>query len=153
MAEGMAMLTSLTKQQAVGAYFPRLVDRILDWFFEHPEFDDLKPQAGMMVHEEVVKLGVPLPVPQDLREIRAMLLKVERLWLAEVMAKRRAAGRADCLRQDWAHMLYGILVMKFGRLEPSLCLQINEADLPSIECWLHRTTGARDLPSVFDSPP
>jgi hypothetical protein len=72
-------------------------------------------------------------------------------WKAEAAARVRAEALAAGQVKGQADALVGLLVRRFGPLEPDLQARIHAADLATLASWLYRVIDAPDVHSVFET--
>jgi hypothetical protein len=130
-----------------------LVGELIGWFRQHEGFDELKRLFTELVRQALLGLGMELPIPYELLEMKTMIARLGETWKPEWLAEGRAQGRAEGTANGTAKSLIGLLVNRFGPLPSPLQTRIQTADLQSLECWFGRALNAPDLSAVFDPPP
>lgn len=68
---------------------------MIGWFRAHPDYDGLKRLFKELVSDAIAGTGVPLTIPDDLREMRTMLATLGKTWREEWTAQGRAEGQHE----------------------------------------------------------
>ena len=133
-----------------------LVDEVVGWFRQHPDYTDLRRLFTELVRRAFIELGETGPIPEDLLEMKTNLEKLgktwKRQWLAEGRAEGILEGMAEGELKRMATALVWLLADRFGTVTPSLHERISGANLATLECWFKRAIAAPDLLSVFAQP-
>ena len=133
-----------------------LVDEVVGWFRQHPDYVDLRRLFTELVRQALIESGVTGPIPEDLLEMKTNLAKLgktwRRQWRAEGKAEGIAEGIAEGKLEGKAEDLVCLLSERFGTVTPSLHERIRGANLATLECWFKRAIAAPDLLSVFGQP-
>ena len=133
-----------------------LVDEVVGWFRQHPDYTDLRRLFTELVRRAFIELGVTGLIPEDLLEMKTNLEKLgktwKRQWLAEGRAEGILEGKAEGELKRMATALVWLLADRFGTVTPSLHERISGANLATLECWFKRAIAAPDLLSVFAQP-
>jgi hypothetical protein len=90
------------------------------------------------VPEAMAGLGVSVPIPEDLTEVKTMLATLGETWKQEWLAE----GKVETL----------ILLAeyRFGPLSQNLRQRIEAADVATNDGWLHRLLDATSAETLFD---
>ena len=65
---------------------------VFGWFRRHPGCDEVKRLFSELVRQAIDGLGAPLPVPEDLVEMRTMLATLGESWKRQWLAEGKAKG-------------------------------------------------------------
>ena len=130
----------------------RLVGELISWFREREGYDELKRVFTELVRRAIIGLGIELPIPSDLLEMKTMISTLGETWKREWFAEGKAKGIAEGKTKGIAEALVRLLDKKFGPLPSSLQTRIQAADLQSVESWFDRAINAPDLSAIFDQP-
>ena len=104
----------------------------------------MKRLFSELVRQAIEGLGAPLPVPEDLVEMRTMLAALGESWKRQWLAEGKAEGEAKALLR--------LIEKRFGPISSALRERIMAADPASVEQWFDRAIDAPDLEAVFDQP-
>jgi hypothetical protein len=125
-----------------------LVDEVVGWFRQHPNYADLRQLFTELVRRAFIELGETGPIPEDLLEMKTNLERLGKTWKRQW----RAEGMAEGTLERQAETLVWLLEGKFGTVTPSLYERISRANLATLERWFRRAVTAPDLVSVFAQP-
>jgi hypothetical protein len=142
-SDSLAALLFRLEQRQSQEGFCELIDALEGWFRGHPEFEPMKQLFDELVQQAIVSLGVQRPIPNGLVEKKTVLATHGEYWKQQWRAEVRAEVQAE--------VLVGLLVRRFGPLEPALHARIHTADPATIASWLDRVIDAPDLRSVFET--
>jgi AcrR family transcriptional regulator len=128
-----------------------LVDEIIGWFRQHPDYEALKQLfteiVGYALAEQAGFTNEQTALPaNDLLEIREMVPERFKRWADEVRAKALAEARAQTL----ADVLSRQLRRRFGELPPSFTERIQSASGEELDAWMDRVMDAASVSDVFD---
>jgi hypothetical protein len=123
--------------------FLGLVDEIIGWFRQHPDYETLKQLfteiVGYALSEQAGFANEQTALPaKDLLEIRDMVPERFKRWADEVRAK----ALADVLSRQ--------LRRRFGELPPSCTERIYSASDDELDAWMDRVVDAASVSDVFD---
>lgn len=136
-----ALLVRLEDGQDDPAALGALVDEVIAWFREHPGHDELMELFAMLVREAVRGFDPPMPVPNDMKEMRIMLATQGQRWIEKWKAEGEATGRAE--------LLLRLLRRRFDTVPGELESLVRAADVAQIDAWSDRLLDARTLDDVF----
>lgn len=124
-----------------------LVDEIIGWFRQHPDYETLKQLfteiVGYALSEQAGFAYEQAALPaNDLLEIRDMVPERFKRWADEV--------RADAEAQTLANALSRLLGRRFGTLPPSCTERIWSAKAEELNEWMDRVMDAASVSDVFD---
>ncbi|NBC33040.1 MAG: DUF4351 domain-containing protein [Alphaproteobacteria bacterium] len=168
--DGLAALLVRLEQRHQPETLVPLIDAVIDWFRAHPDYDGLKRLFTELVANAIDGTGVPLAIPDDLKDMRTMLATLGKTWreewTAEGLAKGRAEGLAEGLAEGRAEGLVegrvegrqeaqtDILVRqierRFGPVPQDLRQRIDAADSATLDRWLDRILDAPTRDAVFE---
>jgi hypothetical protein len=128
-------------------------DAALAWFARHPGFAVAQAAFTELLSAIVASSGPGLSLPEDLLEVRNMLLnRVERWqqeWLQEGLQKGRQEGR----QEGEAALLLRLLERRFGILPEWARDRVLAADSAVLEEWGLRLLDAGNLDDVIGGRP
>jgi hypothetical protein len=118
-----------------------LLDDVVEWFQLHPGHDQLRRLFNAMVHQAVAGLGVSVPIPEDLKEVKTMLATLGETWKQEWLAEGEIKGKIETL----------ILLAerRFGPLSKELRQRVEVADVATVDKWLDRLLDAKSEEALF----
>ncbi|KAF0117524.1 MAG: transposase [Rhodospirillaceae bacterium] len=117
------------------------VDGVIAWFRSHPGYETLKRVFTELVHQAGRKDStIPLPLPDDLLEIRTMLASKVEQW----QQRWKAEGKADVLLRQ--------LDRRWGAVPPEIESRVRAAESSQLDEWLNRLMEGRTLAEVFEPP-
>jgi hypothetical protein len=124
-----------------------LVDEIIGWFRQHPDYETLKQLfteiVGYALSEQDGFANGQTALPaNDLLEIREMVPERFKRWENEV--------RADAEAQTLANTLSRLLGRRFGTLPPDMTDRIRSAKAAELNEWMDRVVDAASVSDVFD---
>jgi hypothetical protein len=137
-----------------------LVDEIIGWFRQHPDYETLKQLfteiVGHALSEQAGFANGQTDLPaNDLLEIRDMVPERFKRWADEVRAKALAEFRDQAIAEGRAQVLAGTLSKqlrrRFGELSPDVADRIRSANAEELDEWLDRVVDAATISDVFDS--
>jgi|HubBroStandDraft_1064217.scaffolds.fasta_scaffold00364_21 hypothetical protein len=155
--DNMARLLFLLEQHHPPAALADLLGDVVEWFQQHPDHDPLRRLFNAMVHQAVAGLGVAVPIPEDLTEVRTMLATLGETWKQEWLAEGelkgkiegKAEGKAEGRIEAKIETLMLLAERRFGPLSSDLRERIKAADPATVEGWLDRLLEATSLASLF----
>ena len=125
-----------------------LIDEVIDWFRQHPDYDALRYLFTEVVQQAAqgLKQGATVSIPEDMLEVRTMLAtRVQewtRGWKAEGKAEGKTEGKAETL----------LLLLR--RRDKSLPAGIEErvrvASSDQLDEWSGRFADGKSLAEIFD---
>jgi hypothetical protein len=124
-----------------------LVDEIIGWFRQHPDYATLKQLfteiVGYALSEQPGFANEQTALPaNDLLEMRDMVPERFRKWADEV--------RADAEAQALANALSRQLGRRFGTLPPDMTERIRSAKTAELNEWMDRVVDAASVSDIFD---
>lgn len=136
-----------------------LIDDVIKWFRQHPDYGALKHLFTEMVSQAIDGVGMKVTIPNDLMEMRTMLATLGQSWkeqwksegLAEGRAKGLAEGKAEGLREGQARILGRLLEQRFGALSDADRTRVATSDPDTLDIWLDRVLDAETIEAVFES--
>ncbi len=90
-----ALLFRLERGQPDPSALDALVGEVIEWFRRHPDHEPLMGLFTALVRDAVAVLDPSARVPDDMREMRAMLSTQVKPWTEQWKAKGLALGRAQ----------------------------------------------------------
>ena len=147
--ENLAALLFRLEQQYPPAQLEGLIEEIAAWFRKHKGFEELGRLFRELVRQSIRSVAPQARVPDDLLEMKSMLMTLGEKWKQMWLTEGKAEGKAQGIAEGKAEALACLLVSKFGPLPPSFRERIRNAKLATIESWFNRALTARDLLSVF----
>lgn len=132
--------------------FRELLAEVVGWFRQHEDFERLRGLFAELVREALAELGVKVPVPEDLLEMKSNLSTWGKTWKQQWLAEGRVEGLARGKAEGKAEALLCLLVERFGAVAPPWRKRIRGAELATLDRWFKRAIVARDLSSVFEPP-
>lgn len=152
-----ALLVRLEQRHEPETLVP-LIDAVIHWFRAHPDYDGLRRLFTELVANAIDGTGVPLAIPDDLREMRTMLATLGKTWREEWTAEGVAKGRAEGLAEGrvegrqmaQSDILVRHLERRFGPVPQDLRQRIDSADSATLDRWLDRILDAPTRDAVFD---
>ncbi|NBC31121.1 MAG: transposase, partial [Alphaproteobacteria bacterium] len=132
-----ALLVKLEQRQEPETLVP-LIDDVIGWFRAHPDYDGLKRLFTELVSDAIDGTGVPLAIPDDLREMRTMLATLGKTWREEWTAKGKAEGKAEGKHEAQVHILLRQLERRFGPVPEGIRETVEAADRETLDRWLDR---------------
>jgi len=81
-------------------------------------------------------------IPEELKEMRAMLATQGERWITKWTAQGRAEGKADTLLRQ--------LGRKFREVPPSVVARVRTANIDQLDEWSDRILDAKTLDNVFE---
>lgn len=121
-----------------------LVDEVIGWFRQHPEYQTLKELFTEIVAQTLAGMGhraATLSIPDDLLEVRNMLATRAQGWVRQWKAEGRAEGKAEMLLRQ--------LRRRFGDLPADITDCVRGADGDELDDWSDRILDAKSLGDVF----
>ncbi|NBC33291.1 MAG: hypothetical protein GVY13_11505 [Alphaproteobacteria bacterium] len=151
------LLVRLEQQQDPDTLLP-LIDEVIDWFRRHPDYDGLKRLFAELVTNVIEGSGMPLPVPDDLQEMKTMLETLGKTWREEWTAEGRAQGLAEGMakglmegqHQAQVRTLLRHLERRFGPVPEEVRQRVESADAGTLDRWLDRILDAPTREAVFE---
>lgn len=133
-----------------------LVDEIIGWFRQHPDYATLKQLFTEIVSYALSEQAgfaneqTALPA-NDLLEMRNMVPERFKRWADEVKAQAVIEIRAQTRAQVLAETLSKLLQRRFGELSPDVANRIQSATSEELDEWLDRAFDVASISDVFDS--
>jgi hypothetical protein len=143
-----ALLFRLEQDQPPDA-LTALIGDVIDWFRRHPGHETLRQLFRELVAQAVAGLGMPVPVPAELKEMQTMLATLGERWKRDWLAEGRAAGLAEGEAKGEAKALIRLAERRFGPLPATLRERVVTADTGLVEDWLDRVLTATSLDTLF----
>ena len=131
-----ALLFRLERRLSFGE-FETLVDKVDDWFRQHPDHTELDRLFSELVDRVSNGLGVMVPKSESMSVFRSNLDTLGEIWKQEW----KTEGKAEAL--------VCLLTARFGTVRPSLLERIRAANLATLNRWFKRAVSTSDLPSIF----
>ncbi|MBS0421329.1 MAG: Rpn family recombination-promoting nuclease/putative transposase [Proteobacteria bacterium] len=171
--DSLAALLFRLEQRRPQGDLSALIDEVIGWFREHPDFEPLKQLFAELIRQAIASLGTETVIPEDLMVIKSNLVTLGETWKQEWLAagraegelKGRAVGQAEGELKGravgqaegeikgraagQATALVRLLIKRFGPLDPARLDQIHSADPATVERWFDRAVDAPDLHAVF----
>ena len=147
-----AALLFRLEQPSSSEELEELVDEVVGWFRQHPDYADLQQLFTELVQRAFIELGETGPIPEDLLEMKTNLEKLAKTWKVQWLAEGKAEGKTEGDLEGKATALVWLLAERFGTVTPSIHERISGANLVTLECWFRRAIAAPDLLSVFAQP-
>jgi hypothetical protein len=126
----------------------KVFDEVKSWFRRHEGYERLRALFDKVVRQACEARGLKLPESVNLWEGESVLADQIGVWMDRQFAEGEARGEA----KGKAEALILILAQRFGAVATSRQVEIREAKLESLDCWIKRVVVAPDLASVFDPP-
>jgi hypothetical protein len=132
-----------------------LVDEIIGWFRQHPDYATLKQLFTEIVayalSEQASIANEPAALTAtDLLEMRNMVPERFRKWADEVRAQAIVETRTQVRTQTLANALSRQLRHRFGELPQSCTERIHSASDTELEAWMDQVLDAASISDVFD---
>jgi hypothetical protein len=132
-----------------------LIDEIIGWFRQHPDYATLKQLfteiVGYALSEQAASANEPTALPaNDLLEMRNMVPERFKRWADEVRAQAIVETRTQTRTQTLADALSRQLRHRFGELPQSCTERIQSASDDELEAWMDRVLDAASIADVFD---
>lgn len=144
-----ALLARLEQEQG-RAELAGLIGAVRDWLQRHrAEAAHLRRLFTDLIRQGLTLQGVPVTIPEDLREIQAMLTNPDQTWEQQWMAKGRAEGHAEGHAEGMAATLILLAEQKFGPLPEERRATIRAADPSTLQTWLARLFATEDLDTLL----
>jgi len=140
-----ALLVKLEQRQEPETLVP-LIDDVIGWFRAHPDYDGLKRLFTELVSDAIEGTGVPLAIPDDLREMRTMLATLGKTWREEWTAKGKAEGKHEAQ----VRILLRLLERRFGPVPEGVRETVEAADRETLDRWLDRILDAPTRDALFE---
>jgi len=137
-----ALLVRLERKQTKEEY-AALLDDVIDWFRQHPGYDELRKLFTELVRHGMDVMGVKGPVPKELQEIKVMFPGLD--WREEGKKEGLVEGEAKGRRE----ILLRLLRRRFGEVRGDIAEGIQAADIDQLDDWIERFVDARTLEDVF----
>lgn len=145
MADSLAALLFRLEQSPQPPELADLVGAVIAWFRRHPDYAMLRRLFADMIRHSIRAVQPDLAVPEELQEVRSMLMTLGERWVAQWLAE----GKAEGMVAGEATALCRLLVRRFGPLPAVRLAQIGAADLPQLELWLDRVLEGASLEDVL----
>jgi len=129
--------------------FDELRDEVNTWFRQHPGYERLRALFANVIRQAFARHGMKAPESVNLMEDESMLADQIGVWMEGWFAEGRAKGKIEGKAEGKAEALICLLAERFGAVAP---IEIREAKLETLDCWIKRVLVAPDLPSVFNPP-
>jgi hypothetical protein len=129
------------------------IDAVIDWFRQHPSYDDLKRLFASLVGQAMTQAGVTTELPTDLQEMKTMLATLGQEWQRQWLEEGRIEGRAEGERRGLAKLLCRQLERRFGPLPNIAQQRIEAASLEQLEAWGDLVLEAEHLEAVLGALP
>jgi len=147
-----ALLFRLEQPQDPGPLLA-LIDEVIGWFRQHPDYGALKRLFANLVGQAMVNAGVEQPLPDDLQEMRTMLatmgLEWQRKWREEGLAAGHAEGHAAGHAAGQAAILLRQMGRRFGPLSDAVRQQILSASPEQLDHWADAILDGESLESIL----
>ena len=122
-----------------------LLDEVAGWFRLHPDHEELKRLFTELVHQAIAGFGAPVPIPDDLAEMKTMLATLAESWKQGWKAEGKIEGKIE----GKGEALVRLAERRFGPLPDALRQRVETADAASIEGWLDGLFDATSLEMLF----
>jgi len=136
------LLVRLERKQTEKEY-AALLDDLIDWFQQHPGYDELKVLLTELVRHGMKEMGVNGPIPKELQEIKVMFPGVA--WREEGKKEGEKKGRKD----GKAETLLRQLKRRFGAPPSYVESLVGEAESEQLDVWLDAFVDASSLEAIF----
>ncbi|NBC32431.1 MAG: transposase [Alphaproteobacteria bacterium] len=139
-----------------------LIGEVVAWFRAHPDYGEVRRVFNELVTQAIKGVGVSVPIPGDMVEMKTMLESLGEIWreqwkaegLAAGLAKGRAEGleegRVEGLEEGRARALLRLLERRFGPLPEDQRARVLTAGSDTLDLWLDRVLDAPTLDAVFE---
>lgn len=147
-----ALLFRIEQPVEVSDVLP-IADAVVDWFDRHEGFQQLRAVFAQLIGGMFQGTGGPDAVPEDLREVKAMLATRVEAWERKLRQDAREEGLEEGLaagtRAGEIAMLVRLLERKFGRVPDELRRRLAGADKLQLEVWADALIDARSMEELF----
>jgi hypothetical protein len=132
-----------------------LIDEIIGWFRQHPDYATLKQLfteiVGYALSEQPGFANEQTALPaNDLLEMRNMVPERFRKWADEVRAQAIVETRTQTRTQTLADALSRLLRRRFGELPQSCTERIYSASDNELDAWMDRVMDAVSISDLLD---
>jgi len=132
------LLVRLERKQTREEY-AALLDDVIDWFRQHPGYDELRGLFTELVRHGMSVRGVKGAVPKELQEIKVMFPGLD--WREEDREEGVKEGKASALLRQ--------LRRRFGVLPSYVESLVGESKSDQLDVWLDAFVDASSLEDVF----
>jgi hypothetical protein len=130
-----------------------VADALIAWLAAHPGFAAAKAVFVGLLGALMAPLGPEVRVPDDLLEVRTMLLTRAEQWKQGWLEEGRQEGRQEGLQKGEATLLLRQLERRFGPLPDWAPDRLRTADRALLEDWGLRILDAASLEDVLGARP
>lgn len=139
-----ALLFRLERRQEPETLTP-LIAEVVAWFRLHPDYGEVRRLFNELVTQAIRGVGVSVPIPGDMVEMKTMLESLGEIWREQWKAEGLAKGR----HEGQAGALLRLLERRFGPLPENQRLRVLAADSDTLDLWLDRVLDAPTLDAIL----
>jgi len=139
--ESLAALLFRLEQSPQPPELADLIGAAIAWFRHHPDYAMLRRLFADMIRHSIRAVQPDLTVPEELQEVRSMLMTLGERWVAQWLAEGKAEGEAAALSR--------LLTRRFGPLSAERQAQITGASLNQLEDWLDCVLDGANLDDIL----
>lgn len=121
-----------------------VADDLAAWLRQHPGFSAAQAVFVEFMGAIMARSGTSVAVPEDLQEVRSMLLERARQWEQNWLREGIQKGEAGLLLRQ--------LERRFGALPDALADRVRAAESADLEEWSLRILDAKSLDDVLREP-